>query len=123
MPPVPGSNIANHAPGTLRSSIRVLTPAPWKKVSLVNIVQEIKGSPTVHCCASARIPPKADLDRVSLVDSLLETMKIHLVAVEEDAMGLVEAEGMVIQAMEAEQREDLLPRILPQPLKVMDTQI
>ena len=63
------------------------------------------------------------MDKVSLVDSLLVTMTSHLVAVEEDAMGLVEAEGMVIQAMEAEQREDLLPRILPQPLKVMDTQI
>jgi hypothetical protein len=61
------------------------------------------------------------LDKVSLVDSLLVTMTSHLVAVEEDAMCLLEAEGTVIQAMEAEQREDLLPRILPQPLKVMDT--
>jgi hypothetical protein len=123
MPPVPGSNIASHAPGTLRSTIRVLTPALWQRGLLVATVQEIKGSPTVHCCVSARIPLKVDLDKASLVDSLLVTMTSHLVAVEEDAMGLVEAEGMVIRAMEAEQREDLHPRIPPQPLKVMDTQI
>ena len=49
-------------------------------------------------------------------------MEINLVAVEEDDEGLVEAVGMVIQAMEAEQREVLLPRILPQPLRAMDTQ-
>ena len=49
-------------------------------------------------------------------------MEINLVAVEEEDEGLVVAVGMVIQAMEAKRREVLLPRILPQPLRVMDTQ-
>ena len=49
-------------------------------------------------------------------------MEMNLVAVEEDGKSFVEAVGMVTQAMEANEREFLLPRILLQPLRVMDTQ-
>ena len=117
MPPVLGLSIADSVPGILRGTTRARTPAPWQKGSLVNIVQGTRGSPTVHCCATPRTPPKVDSDKVNLGDSL-PMMEINLVAVEEDDEGLVEAVGMVIQAMEAEQREVLLPRILPQPLRV-----